>query len=25
METQNPLEHTLRFSLLINFDAPSVR
>ncbi len=25
VETQNPLEHTLRFSLLINFDAPSVR
>ena len=25
IETQNPLEHTLRFSLLINFDAPSVR
>jgi len=25
METKNPLEHTLRFSLLINFDAPSVR
>jgi hypothetical protein len=25
LETQNPLEHTLRFSLLINFDAPSVR
>ena len=23
LETQNPLEHTLRFSLLINFDAPS--
>lgn len=23
IETQNPLEHTLRFSLLINFDAPS--
>lgn len=22
METNNPLEHTLRFSLLINFDAP---
>jgi len=25
LETKNPLEHTLRFSLLINFDAPSVR
>lgn len=25
LETQNPLEHTLRFSLLINFDAPNVR
>jgi hypothetical protein len=25
IETQNPLEHTLRFSLLINFDAPSVK
>lgn len=25
METNNPLAHTLRFSLLINFDAPSVR
>lgn len=25
LETQNPLEHTLRFSLLINFDAPSVK
>jgi hypothetical protein len=25
IETQNPLAHTLRFSLLINFDAPSVR
>jgi len=24
LETKNPLEHTLRFSLLINFDAPSV-
>lgn len=23
METQNPLAHTLRFSLLINFDSPS--
>lgn len=25
IETQNPLEHTLRFSLLINFDSPSVK
>jgi len=25
LETKNPLEHTLRFSLLINFDAPSVK
>jgi hypothetical protein len=25
LETKNPLEHTLRFSLLINFDSPSVR
>jgi hypothetical protein len=25
VETQNPLEHTLRFSLLINFDSPSVK
>ncbi len=25
IETKNPLEHTLRFSLLINFDAPSAR
>ncbi len=25
LETKNPLEHTLRFSLLINFDAPSLR
>ena len=24
LETKNPLEHTLRFSLLINFDSPSV-
>jgi len=25
VESKNPLEHTLRFSLLINFDAASVR
>ena len=25
LETQNPLAHTLRFSLLINFDSPSVK
>jgi hypothetical protein len=25
METQNPLAHTLRFSLLINFDSPSLK
>jgi len=25
LETQNPLAHTLRFSLLINFDSPSLR
>jgi hypothetical protein len=25
LETKNPLEHTLRFSLLINFDQPTVR
>jgi hypothetical protein len=25
VETKNPLEKTLRFSLLINFDAPSVK
>jgi hypothetical protein len=25
IETQNPLAHTLRFSLLINFDSPSVK
>jgi hypothetical protein len=25
LETQNPLAHTLRFSLLINFDSPSLK